>query len=140
MSRWAATLGFLGLLALADALASVAPAAAGDVALTVRAGGSPLDCLFEYAHWVTEAGGTLTPGSERVFELHVAAADGTVSKRNVDGVDMAIEVFTCYPAGRWREARFALPLEVIRAAGPALRLDCHDEGGFHCTVTAGTTP
>ena len=111
-------------------------ARAGEISLTVRPAGDRLSlrCVFQFAHWITEESGPIAPGAERVFALHVAPGDGTVTMTNAFGVPMALERIICGAAGNWENARYILPLEAIRDAGSSLELVCRENGGFTCTL------
>lgn len=116
---------------------------AAEVSLTIRslADGLSLNCVFQFAHWITEESGKIAPGDERVFALQVAPGDGTIAKINASGVAMALERITCGAAGDWESAQYSLPLEAIRDAGSSLVLACHDEGGLTCKLAQpATTP
>lgn len=108
----------------------------GEVSLTVRPAGDrlSLNCVFLFAHWITEESGPIAPGAKRVFTLHVAPGDGTITMTNASGVPMALERIICGATGNWENARYTLPLEAIRDAGPSLELVCRDGGGMTCML------
>ncbi len=110
---------------------------AGEVSLTVRPTGDglALNCVFQFAHWITEESGVVGPGAERVFTLHVAPDDGTITAINASGVAMALERIVCGKADDWQDAQFSLPLEAIRDGGPSLLLVCREADGLVCELT-----
>jgi hypothetical protein len=118
-------------------------ARAGEVSLTMRSAGDrlSLNCVFLFAHWITEESGPVAPGAERVFALHVAPGDGTVTMTNATGVPMALERIICGASGNWEAGQYLLPLYAIRDAGSYLELVCRDDGGIACKlVQAGASP
>lgn len=118
-------------------------ARAGKVSLTVRSAGDrlSLNCVFQFAHWITEESGPVAPGAERVFALHVAPGDGTITMTNASGLPMALERIVCGAAGNRENGRYILPLEAIRDGGSSLELVCRDNGGISCVLApTGATP
>lgn len=131
------TAGLAIVLAVLGLLPLSAAARAGEVSLVLRpvGDGLALDCLFQYAHWITAESGTIEAGTERVFAVNVAPGDGTISMANTAGIAMALERIVCSTVGKQPASQYSLPLQAIRDAEGSLVLVCRDDDGLSCEPT-----